>query len=301
MLVAGLAVAVLVFWFGVRPLLREPVDPNLAGPDITRTTPPDNDRTPQNRGSFTDLLFQEPATPADHPLDPALQIADLALERLRSEVRDYSALLVKQERVHDELRDEEFLRIKVRHARPAESVNKAFYVRHVKPQSMAGQEAIWIDNENDGKLIGHGAGVQKFIKVRLRPDNWLAMRGNRYPITELGIETLLVRMIEMGRRDRRHEGECRVEYSRDLEFDGRPCTLISITHPRRDSSFDFHLARIYIDDTLQVPVGYESYQWPEEEGGEPLLVERYFYRELQINPGFQEIDFDPDNPDYDFP
>ena len=36
-------------------------------------------------------------------------------------------------------------------------------------------------------------------------------------------------------------------------------------------------------------------------GGEPWLIERYFYRELEINPGLQDIDFDPDNPDYDYP
>ncbi len=297
----GLAVLVAVAYFGVRSVLQEPVDPNLAGPSISDVNAESQTQSQDPRGSFTDLLFQEPESPPQHPLDPALQVAQLGLERLRREVQDYSALMLKQERVGDELLPEEFMRIKVRQAQPEKSIDKSFYIRHVKPQSMAGQEAIWIENQNDGKLIAHGAGIQKLMKVKLRPNSWLAMRGNRYAITELGIETMLVRMIEKGKRDRNHPDACRVEYSRELEFDGNPCTLITITHPEKRDYFEFHIAKIYIDDKLQLPVGYEGYLWPTEASGEPVLMERYFYRELKINPGLQASDFDPDNPEYDYP
>ena len=107
-------------------------------------------------------------------------------------------------------------------------------------------------------------------------------------------------MIEKGERDRGHD-ECVVDIRRDVEIDGDRCTMITITHPVRRDYFEFHQARIYVNDELDLPVGYEGFDWPEKEGGEPVLVERYFYRELSINPGLTDADFDPDNPDYKFP
>ena len=297
----GLVGLACVFYFGIRPMFLEDVDPNLKGPEINRVATDGKQSGPELRNSFTDVLVIPQETPPEHPLDPALEVARKGLERLRNEVRDYTALMVKRERVKGVLLEEEFLRVKVRHAQPENSINRAFYVRHLKPKRMAGQEAIWIENKNNGELIGHGAGIQKFFKVSLDPDNWLAMRGNRYPITELGIETLMVRMIEKGERDRQHDDQCTVEYSRNVQFDGNPCTIITITHPRKMDPFEFHVAKIYIDDKLQLPVGYEGFLWPETEGGDPVLVERYFYRELKINVGLKDRDFDPDNPEYDYP
>ena len=280
-------------------LLKENVTTNVKGPDFTDVNPDQIDPQ-QKRNSFTDRLFETPETPPEHTLDPALEIARLGLEKLRNDVTDYKALMVKRERLDNKLLDEEFMQVKVRHGNSDQGVNKAFYVRHVKPASMAGQEAIWVENQNDGKLIGHGSGLQKLITVNLKPDSWLAMRGNRYPITELGIETLLIRMIEKGEKSRKHESPCLVEYSRDREINGNPVTLITITHPEKHDDLEFHIAKIYIDDNLQLPVGYEGYLWPEEEGGEPLLIERYFYQDLEINPGLSELDFDPENPEYEY-
>ena len=280
-------------------LLKEDAQPNVKGPLFTDVDPDQGDPQ-QKRGSFTDRLFEKSDKEPDHELDPALEVARLGLEKLRADVSDYKALMVKQERLNKELLDEEFMQVKVRHGNADQDVNKAFYVRHVKPASMAGQEAIWVENQNDGKLIGHGSGLQKLITVNLKPDSWLAMRGNRYPITELGIETLLIRMIEKGEKSRKHEAACQVDYSRDLKINGNPATKITITHPEKHRDLEFHVAKIYIDDKLQLPVGYEGYTWPEKEGGEPLLIERYFYQDLEINPGLTELDFDPQNPEYEY-
>ncbi len=300
-LLAAIGIALLVFVIG--PRLQTDEDPLATGPDITvvKKDSATDSTEPDLRGSFTDLLFQPREQVAEHPLDPALEVARLGLERIRNEVRDYTALMVKQERIKDKLLPEEFLRVKVRHSSAEPPINRAFYVRHVKPKKMAGQEAIWVENENDGKLIAHGTGLEKLIPVPpLKPTGVIAMRNNRYPITELGIETLIIRMLEKGERDRQHDDGCTVEVSRDLQLDGNPCTLITITHPKQQDPFEFHIAKIYIDDKLQLPVGYEGYMWPKEPGGEPVLIERYFYREIKINVGLTDLDFDRDNPEYDY-
>ena len=68
--------------------------------------------------------------------------------------------------------------------------------------------------------------------------------------------------------------------------------------PRRE--FRYHIARIFVDDELNLPVHYEAYDWPEKPGGEPILTERYTYLNLKLNNGFTDMDFDVRNPNYGF-
>ena len=72
----------------------------------------------------------------------------------------------------------------------------------------------------------------------------------------------------------------------------------SIPTPRRN--FRFHIARIFVDDELNLPIRYESYDWPEEEGGKPQVLEEYTYLNLKLNNGFTDADFDIRNPNYQF-
>ncbi len=51
---------------------------------------------------------------------------------------------------------------------------------------------------------------------------------------------------------------------------------------------------------LNVPIRYESYDWPTEKGGEPILVEEYTYLNLKLNNGLTDLDFDVNNPKYQF-
>jgi hypothetical protein len=56
--------------------------------------------------------------------------------------------------------------------------------------------------------------------------------------------------------------------------------------------YDFHVARVFIDDQLQVPVRYAAYTWPKTPGGQPELDEAYTYLDLKLNVGLSENDFD---------
>ena len=76
---------------------------------------------------------------------------------------------------------------------------------------------------------------------------------------------------------------------------------IEVTHPLARDVFRFHIARVFINDELKMPIRYESYDWPTEPGGEPELIEEYSYLDLKLNNGFTDKDFSPSNPDYQFP
>ena len=60
------------------------------------------------------------------------------------------------------------------------------------------------------------------------------------------------------------------------------------------------MARIFVDDKLQLPLRYSAYDWPDEEGGDLLLLEEYTYTDVKLNVGLTDWDFDHRNEKYRF-
>ena len=125
------------------------------------------------------------------------------------------------------------------------------------------------------------------------------MKGQRYPITELGIANLTKRLIEVGEHDKQY-GECDVKFFQGAKVMDRVCTIIQVTHPVPRRNFIFHMARIYVDDQLNLPIRYEAYDWPDKPGEKPVLLEEYTYVNLKVNQGLTDADFDVHNPQYGF-
>lgn len=245
-----------------------------------------------------------PRDSAPHPLDPALQIARQSLQNIRENIVDYTAVMIKRERINGTLGEHEFMLAKVRNRKMVNNqiaTPFSVYLGFLKPSAVKGREVIYVENRNNGNIVAHEGGMRgRFLPtVDLHPTGMLAMSGQRYPITEMGIENLVVKLIEKGERDR-HHGECNVEFGKGAMVDQRVCTVLTVTHPISRPHFDFNVARIFIDDEFQVPVRYEAYVWPSSEGGEPELLEEYTYQKLQLNVGLTELDFDRKNPKYNF-
>ena len=246
---------------------------------------------------------KRPAKEKSHPLDPAMKIAYEGLKHIQSDIDDYTAIMQKRERVDGELVEQKiFAKVRCRKKEGDKTiVPMSVYVKVLEPKSQAGREAIWVENRNDGKMVGHEVpGFRNLFRVNLRPDGFFAMMGTRYPITDIGLDTMVERLIEKGERDR-HRGECQVEFIENVDVGGQACTQIVVTHPVQRDYFDFHIAEIFIDKERNVPLRYEAYTWPTEKGGEPVLQEEVIYTDLKLNVGLTEKDFDPDNKDYKFP
>ena len=236
---------------------------------------------------------QQAAAQGQHPLDPAIEIAKSALQNIKDNVRDYSCTMVKRERINGKVEDEEFLFVKIRHE------PFSVYTYFLAPSKLKGQEAIYVAGRNDGNLLGHGVGIQKVVgTVSLKPTSPMAMRGQRYPITEIGFLNLTKRLVDVAQNDRQF-GECEVKFQK-AKINKRPCTMIKVVHPYPRRNFLFHEARVFLDDELNVPVRYEAYDWPSEQGGQPQLIEQYTYVDIKINQGFTDTDFDVHNPNYGF-
>lgn len=230
--------------------------------------------------------------PGEHPLLPAIRWAKVTLAKLDA-IQDYSCIMVKRERIDGTLGDQEYMSVKVRHE------PFSVYLGFVKPAKVKGQEAIFVRGRNNGDMLAHGNGMRKiFGTIPLKPDSYLAMAGNRYPITEMGLRRLVERLIEVGENDSKF-GECDVKAS-PKKINGKEVVCLQVTHPVPRKEFLFHIAKVYIDTQTNLPMRYESYDWPAETGGTPPLMEEYTYLNLKLNNGFTDKDFDVTNPAYQF-
>jgi hypothetical protein len=243
------------------------------------------------------------STKTGHALDPSIDFARDGLARFREEVRDYTGMMVKRERVNGKLMETEFIKFKIRNPREinGKKVPFSIYMRFLKPAAARGREVIWIEGENKGKLIAHDNPntVLGKITVKLDPNGNMAMKGNRYPIYDAGIEKLISKLIEKGSRDRA-AGHCLVTESDSAKINKRPCSMIQVVHPEQKDPLEFHKCKIYVDKELNLPVRFVCWDWPQSPNAKPKLLEEYTYVNLKLNVGLTDKDFDPSNPDYDY-
>ena len=255
-----------------------------------RDNPGFNKSTTDNEGS--------PANKT--PIAEALDIAEDTLQYIRTDIRDYTATMIKRERIDGLVGDAEFIKIKIRNGREAENVPFSIYMKFMKPANIKGREVLWVQGRNSDKLTAHeGTGLLKHITADLDPNGSMAMRGNRYPIYEAGIQNLTYRLIEKGQRDK-EIGDAEVKFFNKIKINGRECKLIQVKHPEARKEYDFHICRVFIDKELRVPVRYAAYDWPAKKGDKPALMEEYTYLNMKLNPGLTDADFDRNNSEYNF-
>jgi len=241
---------------------------------------------------------------AQHPLTPALELAERGLQNINAHIRDYECTLVKREQINGKLGDQEFMYTKIRNEQVDQRGNVmtpfSVYMYFLKPSSVKGREVLYVKGHNNGNLMAHeGGALLKHVTVSLDPNGTLAMRGQRYPITDIGIKNLIVRLIEVAKQDMQY-GECDVKFYNGAKINGRICTVIEVIHPVPRKNFRFHKAHVFIDDELQVPIRFASWDWPKQQGAQPAMLEEYTYMNLKLNNGFTDADFDPHNEKYGF-
>jgi hypothetical protein len=242
------------------------------------------------------------ATRHEQSLDDVLESAKEMLADLKAGLHDYRATLVKRERINGKLGQEASMQVKIRNRNEQRESNPGLsvYLKFLTPESSAGREVIWQESRNKGKLVAHEGGFKNFIRVSLDPNGRLAMLGNKYPITGIGLINLVEKLIEKGERDK-HNQSAKVTISDGHTVGDRPCQLIEVRHPSQEGEIDFHIAQIFIDTERRIPLRYAAYLWPETDDDAPPLEEEYTYLDVETNVGLTDEDFDPDNPNYEYP
>ena len=287
--------------FRVSKLNREKTSATLASSVAVTDLVPKAIKVPSKLVAATPELKTVSPAPV-HPLDAAIKMAEDGLVRMRANISDYTAILVKRERLNGTLSSPSYMRVKIRCPRDTPQGHTPFsvYMKFLKPRNVAGREVIWVDGQNDNKLCVHETGLMGMKRFYLDPNGWLAMQGNKYPIYDVGLENLMIKLIEKAERDKA-AGTCEVNYRQGVELMKRSCSVIELVHAQRQAPYDFHKAQVFIDDELNMPVRFVSYDWPTASGATLDVLEEYTYVKVAINQGFTDIDFSPENPAYKYP
>lgn len=266
--------------------------------------------TPTNRDHLSEPLMRvaratSPTVPS-HPLDPALDFARQGLATIRNDIRDYTCTLVKRERVNGQLGEYEYMFTKIRNRQVVDGrvvTPFSVYMYFLRPSNVQGREVLYVEGKNDNKMIAREGGTAgKYLPtVWLRPNGIIAMRGQLYPITDVGLENLVLKLIERGEQEKKSGNtNCEVSFHQNARINGRPCTILQIQYNQPGPHIEFHLAQVFIDDEYQVPVRYVAYGFPQTPGEKPPVLEEYTYLNLKFNVGLTDKDFDVTNSEYRF-
>jgi hypothetical protein len=214
---------------------------------------------------------------------PLIRVSQSCLEHIDRNVRDYSCVLVKQERINGDLGEQQIIRMKLRH--------EPFSVAMTFNKPHAGREVLYVHGRNENNLLVREAGLLRIAGfVSLDPQGSRAMAEQKHPITMVGIRNLLSEIVRECEGDTKF-AESEVTVNPAAKVSERPATLVKIVHPIPRQNFRAHITRIYFDNELRIPIHYDSWMWPEQEGAQPPLAESFTYAELKTNNGFTDRDF----------
>ncbi len=265
--------------------------------------------TPSSPGAtVADVASKGPAIKPKAPLcwpetrmegEPAkqllLEITQAAQTRISSSP-GYKAVFYKQERIRDKLLPEQKMELKIRNS------PFAIYLRFLDPPSERGKEVVYADGKHENKLIGHYGGLSRRLlpRIAVAPNNPVALADSRHPVTEAGLANLIKQLLRFRKLDLGNSDAGTI-LDWQVEPDGSRLPKSIHSHARRDGVRPFCKVEIIYDPKTWLPIRIDGYDWPAEgDPGGPKLAERYRYEDLHLDVEFEDLDFDPANPEYQF-
>jgi hypothetical protein len=207
-------------------------------------------------------------------------------EKAYAKVDDYTCTLVKRETINGALGPKQVIALTARKSPFSVSM------RWKEPDSMAGQQVVYVAGENDGNMRVKASGWRGWIGfVSIGVHDPRAKAASNYPITDVGIGTLIDKLAK-GWKTEQKLGKTKVSVT-NTTWAGRECTRVELTHPSdAGGKLLFYRNVVYFDKKNHLPIGVSSYGWPEESGGEAPLKEEFTYRDLRLNVGVEDSVFE---------
>ncbi|MBT6155112.1 MAG: DUF1571 domain-containing protein [Planctomycetaceae bacterium] len=218
-----------------------------------------------------------------------------------SAVPDYTAMFMKQERIGDELGEAQVIRIKLRH--------EPFSVYMKWLSRDKGRELVYVEGENNGKMLVHVGGWKARLlpTVKLDPHGKRAMEASRHPVTDAGLLEVARRCVAYRQRDLKAVSGVRCRMLDNQKFDDRDCYCFIIEYDRPELSEGYRKVVAHIDKEYSLPVSVKNYGWPKgnasllaTELDAQTLVEVYSYSEIRLRSQLAEADFSRHNKAYRF-
>jgi uncharacterized protein DUF1571 len=216
------------------------------------------------------------------PYPDPVAFLEKCVERYDREVKGYSCILWKQERVEGKLHHPELVQVYFRE-HPF-----SVFMRWLEGAEEA-QCALYVRGQNDNKLLALPAGWKSVTGIWAKdPSGPEARRSSRYPINEFGMQVAMKRTLDAWRKARAKH-TLHVEYLglyRVAQAGNRECYKLHrdrYTPPEEDGIADFVM---YIDRENWLQVGSVL----RDVKGQ--LIAEYYFRDIKINPQFAPNQFD---------
>ena len=174
---------------------------------------------------------------------------------------------------------------------------------HSHSKRKAGREVIFVDGQNDGKLIVHEVGLKAIVgTLNLNPEDPKVMDTSRHPITEVGMAKIIESAIDIWKNEKQNLDPATIDVQivQSVQVGETECEAVEIGHRRQAPGLDYQIGRVYVDKQSRLPVQAELYGWPQTADDEPPLLEKYTYTQVKTNVSLSDSDFDPQNREYRF-
>jgi hypothetical protein len=236
-----------------------------------------------------------PDAPGTVRVEPSQRSADgsaqlpKALTAARAAVvtaRDYTAILVRTERVNGTLRPEQTCELRVR-TKPF-----AVNVKVTGPQPVAGQETSFVSDQNLNRVRFKPAGPAgvKFGFRTLPKDDPQVLTDARHPVTEVGLAAVLDRVEQALAMEKRLNHPVTVTTATATHAD-RPATRFDIyldhPHPHRTAA----RMVLVLDPATKLPVRFEAYDAPKLGASDGPLLEASSFLGTRVNVGLGDNAF----------
>ena len=199
-------------------------------------------------------------------------------------VDDYTCHLDKRVRKNGNLYED--LEISVKYKKP-----NHYYFRWNKGISK-GREVIFVEGKYNDKLVAHPGGLFNIFTFKLDPEGALAMQKNRHSLRNSGMEQIIT-LIKSNYAMANKKDLDVIRLMGEGNIDGKKVWIVEGHFPE-NQGFYAHKISIFFCQTAKLPLKISIYN------GSDQLVEEYVFRNLKINVGLTENDFNPSNPKYSY-
>ena len=250
-------------------------------------------------GAAGSIVAPRPET-GQSPLAFHVALLESALARLER-VPSYTGTLYKQEQIDGEdVGEVAKIFMKVRH--------EPFSV-YMKWLDDGGQEVLYVDGQNNGKMLVRAGGWQAMLPIiKLDPSGSLAMKAARHPITKAGLLNLVRTLLDYRHRDLKLSAGVTVARLDDVVFEQRQCYQFTIVYDASAVEPVYRKTIVYCDQATALPLYVKCFTWPDETVttteadalDEATLLEFYGFADLNLATGLSDRDFDQANSSYSF-
>lgn len=213
-----------------------------------------------------------------------------------SKIPDYTANMLKQERIGGALGICQVIDVKIRH--------EPFSVYMKWSEGDRGRQLIYVDGQNDGNMLVQPGGIKGRLTgvLTLEPTGSLAMSDSRYSITKAGLLELARTVLSYQKADMQRGKGFSCQLFDHQDFEGRECFLYLIEYAAPEFNEVYRKSMVYVDKELSLPICVKNYTWGRdidpEKIDEETLIEFYAYTDLKFSQQLTAADFDKGNSSY---